>query len=382
MAGADTTTCALAGTLALPVSLVSGKLDGPSQSSATSCSVAETRGPQAVYLLEVPEQTGLSLIVTAMGRFVVSIRRACDDPATEVACQNGEPASSIASLRTVLEPGTYWVVVDLVDESTSGGDYTLSLASNGACERAADIVENAAGVGNAATVFGDLAGGEPSPLPLSCSNSGELGNTLHYRARLPAGDTLTARARRSDVGEPLPVNVVDSCTSTQCLADGIGQARHSNVGTMAIDVIIKVGSGDQSGPLPFELQVAQLPLAANAICTSPKAISAGAPIDGDTSSGSTTPLPCMDRSVGALYYSIVVPAGMSLSAEVTPTDTFDARLVILDTCGSESCLAGSPAPSGEVKAEFANVSPSPRPIIVAVSAAASVGRFTLNTTLH
>jgi len=244
--------------------LVSGKLDGPSQNAATSCSVDGARGPQAVYLLDVPQQTGLTLTVNAVGRFVLAIRKVCDDAGTEVACQNGEPASSSASLRTVLDPGIYWVVVELIDESIGGGDYSLSLASNGACESAADIVENAAGFGNAATVFGDLAGGEPATLPSACSNAGELGNTLHYRASLPAGATLVANARRSDVGEPLPIHIVDSCASTQCLADAIGQALHSNVGTMATDVIIKVGSGEESGSLPFELQVTILPPASDA----------------------------------------------------------------------------------------------------------------------
>jgi len=149
----------------------------------------------------------------------------------------------------------------LTEDASDMGPIT---APNGTCENAAEIVENAAGFGNAATVFGDLASGEPSPFPLACSNTGELGNILYYHANVRTGGILVAGLRRSDLGQPLPIQVVSSCTSQQCLADALGQARYSNVGTAATDVIIKIGSGMVSGPLPFELQVAILPLATDA----------------------------------------------------------------------------------------------------------------------
>ena len=137
-------------------------------------------------------------------------------------------------------------------------------APNGTCENAAEIVENAAGFGNAATVFGDLADGKPSPFPLACANTAGLGNILYYHASVRTGGILVAGLRRSDLGEPLPIQVASNCTSRTCLADALGQARYSNVGTAATDVVIKIGSGMASGPLPFELQVAILPLATNA----------------------------------------------------------------------------------------------------------------------
>jgi hypothetical protein len=151
--------------------------------------------------------------------------------------------------------------VALTEDTSEVGPMT---APNGTCENAAEIVENAAGFGNAATVFGDLAGGEPSPVPLACSNTTGLGNILYYHANVRIGGILVAGLRRSDLGEPLPIQVVSSCTSRQCLADALGEARYSNVGTAATDVIIKVGSGMASGRLPFELQVAILPFATDA----------------------------------------------------------------------------------------------------------------------
>lgn len=253
-------------------------------------------------------------------------------------------------------------------------------AANAACENAAEIVENAAGFGNAATVFGNLADGEPSPFSLACSNTAGLGNILYYHANVATGSILVADARRNDLGEPLPIHLASSCSSRQCLADALGQARYSNSGTAATDVIIKIGSGTMaSGALPFELQVAILPLATNAVCASAKPVTAGTPVDDDTSFGATASLPCAGSSVGTLYFSIAVPAGMSLTADVTPADPFDAHWVILDTCGAGSCLAEGTR--GQA-AEFANASASARPVIVAVSGQAKVGRFTLNVTLH
>jgi hypothetical protein len=141
----------------------------------------------------------------------------------------------------------------LTEDASEAGLFT---APNSSCESAAEIIENAAGVGNAATVFGDLADGAPAPFPLACSSTTELGNILYYHANVAADRSLVANARRSDLGEPLPIRIANNCASRQCVADGVGQVRYSNTGASTIDVVIEVGSGGVSGPLPFELQIA------------------------------------------------------------------------------------------------------------------------------
>ena len=180
-----------------------------------------------------------------------------DDAAAKDVALADEPVDAAGRA----DDGTAVDSARLVEDASEAGSTT---APNGTCENAAEIVENAAGFGNAATVFGDLADGKPSPFPLACANTAGLGNILYYHASVRTGGILVAGLRRSDLGEPLPIQVASNCTSRTCLADALGQARYSNVGTAATDVVIKIGSGMASGPLPFELQVAILPLATNA----------------------------------------------------------------------------------------------------------------------
>ena len=82
----------------------------------------------------------------------------------------------------------------LIEDTSEAGSIT---APNGTCENAAEgIVENAAGFGNAATVFGDLADGKPSPFSTRVCEHGRIGNILYYHASVRTGGILVAGLRR------------------------------------------------------------------------------------------------------------------------------------------------------------------------------------------
>ena len=84
--------------LTLPRSEVRGVLRGTSRNPSTTCTRSRgTGGPEAIYVLRVTERTVVDLEVISSIDTVVAIRRACDDPLTEVACNDnrefGDPGN-------------------------------------------------------------------------------------------------------------------------------------------------------------------------------------------------------------------------------------------------------------------------------------------------
>ena len=68
------------------------------------------------------------------GRFdsVLSLRRACGDPTTEVASNDDTAGGNNAFLRRVLDPGDYTVLLDQFGPTTgTGGAYTLDVRRRG-----------------------------------------------------------------------------------------------------------------------------------------------------------------------------------------------------------------------------------------------------------
>jgi hypothetical protein len=363
-AGVPSCSLPVAGTLNLPTSTVMGTLRGPSMNMTTSCTTdLGTQGPEALYRLNVTERTGVILRTTAATNTVLAIRRLCDDPVTEVACNNDGPMPPNATLRAILDPGSYYVLVDVYAFGI-GGDYTLSLETftappNGTCASATPVSDGA-------KVQGDLTNAAVPPRSISCPSVPTVpAGVLYYKATIPAGNKLVAKAQGS-MSQPFMVEVLDSCTSSTCRSGGLGQATDTNDGATSRDVIITVGSAmpppPPGPPLPpgapgasvtFELDVSIQPLASNATCAAATAVSPGMMVTGDNSYGGADLMsPCMGGPFppgvsvsGPLWYSVAVPAGQMLRVNLTTIDPFPPVVGALDTCGSGAmCLTPSGRP--------------------------------------
>ena len=123
--------------LKLPDDRVKGALRGSSRNASTTCTRQKgTAGPEAIYLLRLHERTLIDIEVVSEIDTVLAIRRVCDDPLTEVACNDGNDGASTptpgrdagvsmpvdagspyaegraAHLRASLEGGVYFLIVD------------------------------------------------------------------------------------------------------------------------------------------------------------------------------------------------------------------------------------------------------------------------------
>jgi hypothetical protein len=352
----------IAGTLSLPTATVMGTLRGPSRNMTTSCTPDQgTQGPEAVYLLNVAQRTGVILRTEATTNTVLAIRRVCDDAVTEIACNNDGPKPPNAELRAILDPGSYYVLVDVYAFGI-GGDYKLTLEtfaapSNGTCASATPVADGA-------KVQGDLTNAAVSPRPITCTNTPPFQTgVLYYTATIPPGNRLVASAH-SGMGGSFIVQSLDSCTSSTCRSGGFGQVTDSNDGATARDVILTVSSGNPPlppGPVPpgpafnlsFELDVSIQPLASNATCAAAKPVSAGMMVTGDTNYGGADfmntcmggPFPPGVNISGPLWYSVAVPAGQVLRVNVTTIDPFPLFVGAVDACGNgATCLTSSNGP--------------------------------------
>ena len=115
-------------------STVVGNLSSNPVGRAGALTCSEYSFGDAVYSLRIEERT--NVIVRAfepgvMGRSVaVALRRDCDDPSTEFACDDdgGPTGNSGGRIETVLEPGDYYVVVAATG-LTRDPDYQLSVTT-------------------------------------------------------------------------------------------------------------------------------------------------------------------------------------------------------------------------------------------------------------
>ena len=80
--------------LQLPASEVRGVLRGMSRNASTTCTRQRgTGGPEAIYLLQVTERSLVELEVKSTIDTVIAVRRVCDDPLSELACNDGPAAA-------------------------------------------------------------------------------------------------------------------------------------------------------------------------------------------------------------------------------------------------------------------------------------------------
>ena len=375
-----------AGALTLPNDLVNGTLQGTSRNVSTTCTSQQgTRGPEDLYTLHVPAATGVVLRTQSAADTVLALRSVCDEPLSELACNNDVgPNDHNAELRALLDPGDYHVLVD-VHAFGVGGSYTLTLESftaapNATCTTATPVADGTS-----------LTGEDPS-LSFStstprCPNGSTLsGNLLYYSASVPPDHRLTVTVSAQDRYE---LALLDGCVASQCLASDprSGSLIWDNVSANTVDVVLAVGPAFAGRQSPFDLSVGIDSLATNSDCNRPRAVVPGATLAGeDIRLGGAGSSPCAGGGAnGTLFYQVTVPAGEVLRVEATPTaGNWQPRVGLFDQCTNGTCLASSPWTTGTAVASWTNNQAAATDVKIAVtnSGLSAGGTFDLLATLQ
>ncbi len=116
-----------AATELVPGVRVRGSTSGGSDVFHASCA-REALSHDRVYVLRLPRAARVSLRLAADFDAVLYVRSRCDDPVTELACNDDAEDDQHAALDLDLPAGTYWVFVDGYD-TDSDGDYVLGVTT-------------------------------------------------------------------------------------------------------------------------------------------------------------------------------------------------------------------------------------------------------------
>jgi hypothetical protein len=407
--------------LILPSAEVKGVLRGTSRNASTTCTRQKgAGGPEAIYLLRVSERSLIELEVTSTIDTVLAVRRACDDPLTELACNDtpagndpttdpfptvpvrrdggppdarrpdggppvdaGVPVDAAPALpqlilpgtrdghlRTVLEPGTYFVLVDEAERFGVGGEYVIKATAGpppgqASCSTAQTIQDGTRLLGEDL----DLA----SEKAISCTGGDER-PALYYRATVPSGQRLTARATPVQGDRPwLPVlQLMSTCRQGMCLAtdragplDPQRMLRYVNNGPGEQSVLLSVGASTAVGGGMFRLDVSIDEPLHNVTCAGARPVTDGRVLlnqDLSEAQGATESV-CKPTGAPSLFYSATLLEKQNLHVEVSqdnPPPHAPLLLILHEGCNVMDCRGG-----GQVL-DYTNIGPGTRTVIIEV----------------
>lgn len=411
-------------TITLPSSEVKGVLKGASRNPSTTCTRSRgTGGPDTAFLLPITARTTVELEVISGFDTVLAIRSACDDPLTELACNDNQgvtgagggsggsggaagggsfdptrpaidagaapgapvpPPAPIgdgrdARLRATLNPGTYYVLVDEAEAFGVGGAFTLKVTSSAppphvACAAAKTLTDGLSLPGEEL----DVAFEKPSQ---SCSGV-EPRAALYYSARIPSGQRLTVRAQpvAGDREWSPVIQLLSSCNNGRCLARervgmfGDRQLRYVNNAATAEDVIVTVGPSTTVSGGVFRLDVSLGEPVLNGSCAAARPIMDGTVLrNQDLSEGQPSQFSgCGPMGGQALFYSVTVLPQQQLSviadsrASPGTGDPFGGKfplfLALQSGCTQGDCRA---ATQGD-RLDYTNNTSEPQKLILQV----------------
>lgn len=369
---------------------LSGRTRGTSTLDETGCQ-SDATGPENIYGLTITSTTGV-LIDTASASTtfdtVLSIRRACTDLATEVACNDdsGPFSARTSVLRTALAPGDYHLIVD--GNSGASGDYSLrarfyDVAPNALCSGAVELTA-------AAPIVANLSrSGGPGTACLS------TGGQTFYRFTLQPASVATIRVYPQDTTLTWTptLQVLDDCASRSCVASDAGagvvvaQAVLTNPTTSARTYILSVAPAEASATTGiFQISAAVTPLVPTSLCQTAVALVPEAAVVGDTSAGVARSTRCSTSESGReVFYTVEVPPGQRATVRAQPQAgaTWRPRLRAFAGCDSTVCRSSAVASSSGGTATLALDNPSQALVRMQVSVASTTatgGPFDLSVT--
>ena len=165
-------TCENAIALEPVTQVVSGSLTGAANDGGGTCGVS---GPDRIYTFTVDETVTFGAVASGFDT-LLHLRRVCDDPATEVACDDDSGPGTDARLDVVLSPGDYALYMDSWSGNVS--NYTLSLTFGSTCTNTCDEEGESVCLGNGVRVCeltstGCLAFSPPMPCTSGSCVGGE-----------------------------------------------------------------------------------------------------------------------------------------------------------------------------------------------------------------
>lgn len=369
-----------AGAITLPGAAVTleGMTAGVNDIPSTLCR-PDTNGPEQTYTLTASARTGVVIDTEGTSTSfdtVLSVRRMCDDARTEVLCDDDTGRGATSSIRAVLDPGTYAVLIDGV--SGQNGRFSLRArsftpAANATCAGAVTLAPGAT-LSAQNTAVGSLRG-------VSCRAT--EGGALFYSVTVPPTSRVVVRATPTGAAWAPSIAVADNCTTRTCASVSAGEmpgvasaVTLVNSGTAARAFIISVASTTTTDGT-FDLAAsAAMSFARGVTCDTPVALTAGTALQTQDTVTAFVPggAACLSSVTGPqLFYSITIPGRQRATVRVTPTSSpaWTPTVRVLRFCTATTCAASATAsaPGNTASLTFDNSDTLALNVIIAVAGA-------------
>lgn len=215
-----------AGTCSNPLPLradesVSG--DTGTGESTLSASCAEGAAPEMVYSFTLTERAQVSARIESTHDGVLYIQRECGQPSSEAGCNDDAPDTSHSRVDAVLDPGTYFVVVD--GYGGNRGTYTL-LLSTAPGQPIGQVCADAPVLSAGSPVQGSTVG-QADNFRATCGNGAQSPDRV-YRLEVPQASRVRVSQQTMHHDGVLHVrrSCDDAATELQCSDDHIDR-QHS-----------------------------------------------------------------------------------------------------------------------------------------------------------
>jgi hypothetical protein len=303
----------------------------------TATCAGGARSPDRVYSLDVPNRSRLRLRMQSNYDGAIYIRRECQDPNSELACNDDHRDTQHSMLVTTLDQGRYFIYADGFS-SNQAGDYSLR----------ADLAPLTGGntPADACGAPGALAPGQDAVLDTfpanddfagSCGGQGApdvvyqivLQNRVRLRARLADSEFQAAMYIQRTCGQ---ANTEVVCSSS---AGAGGTELDATLQPGTYFLVVDGVAPDQFGAARVELQLDDLAVLERACNTAPR-LRPGATVTGDTSGSSDRfQATCAEGArSNDLVYRLVLPrrSRVTISAE----QQYDGAIYIRRDCLDQS----------------------------------------------
>lgn len=401
------------GTITLPaagmstsVSTTLNALGTGGMNSTTTC-VAATAGSERIYRMTVPARTEVIIRATtpvSATDLVLVIRRDCANAtaASELACNDDGGLGLNSLIRTFLDPGEYFIVVDeraSTAADATGGAVTLQVDTLGPADANSTCAGAISALGMVQT--GNTLNGA---VPMTTCSSSNNGPQLFYSYTIPSnwqGSFVVTPTGTPAALQPFVRVFADCASAATCLTTGSGASQgaattavYENRTAMAQTVIVSVGSTEVGGAGAFSLNgtISPIPpVPANGMCSTPQALTLPAAAVAGSTVGAVerrSYSTCATATSGGqlVYYTVTVPSTRTLRFRVTPGSmTFNPSIRAFNGCAATACAdTRDAAPAGQPETmHYYNPSGGDQTLIVAVGSQTDrdQGAFTVDAEL-
>lgn len=287
-----------------------------------------------VYEVMVPAPSRLTVTVEAPGAAVTaSLRATCDVPGSEIRCAG--PVGATTTLDVGFLPaGTYYVIVDAVD-NTALGAYTIT----------ATLGEPSSAPANDTCAAPELLAGDGVPVPgtlVDASNDmtgscGGAGGDVVYRIELTMPQRLELEVDAAGF-DPV-VYVRPACGNPAEIAGGCGNDEMGMVENHAIRELAPgtyfVIVDSTGGADAFTITATLLPPPpANDLCAGAELLMAGMPVMGQTlDANDDQALGCGVAGSAEVYYTFTLSSPGRVTLTLNDLSGQEHALAILNGCG-------------------------------------------------